>query len=143
MAQDHGYRRYIRYLPMYGCISTGVIYLGIGVIAILSFMRIKDGGADETSLLAFLDEYIAGSILVWIILFGTVSYVVWRIFEAINDPYRYGNDARGLARRTGIGLSSVADALIAYSAMQVLLGSGEKSPSGEPQGIPRNGGGRS
>jgi hypothetical protein len=132
MATSNIPHNYIRYLAVYGCMATGLIYLGIGVIAILSYMRIKDGGADETSLLSFLNEYTAGKILVWIILLGTVSYVLWRIFEAITDPYEYGGDAKGLLRRTGIGLSSTADALIAYSALQILFGAGEKNTNGEP-----------
>ncbi len=112
----------IRYLPVFGCISTGLIYLGIGVVAILSFLKIKQGGADEGSLLAFLNSFLVGKILTGAILIGTICYIVWRIFETIKDPYRYGNDAKGIARRTGIGLSSIADVFIAYSAIQVVFG---------------------
>lgn len=117
---------------MYGCFGTGTIYLGIGVIAILSYMRLKDGGADEKSLLAFLNEYILGEILVWFILLGAVSYILWRIFEAIKDPYGYGSDKKGLVHRIGIGLSSIADALIGYSAIEVLSGAGPIATYGQP-----------
>jgi hypothetical protein len=124
--------KYVCYLPVYGCIATGVIYLGIGVIAILSFLMVKDGGADETSLLAFLNDYTLGKILVWSIAFGTLSYVVWRIYETLRDPYDYGSDLTGLARRSGIALSSIADALLCYSAIQILLGSGSANTDGQP-----------
>lgn len=123
---------YARYLAVYGCLSTGLIYLGIGVVAIFSFLRLKEGGADETSLLVFLNQFTLGKIFIWIILLGTLSYVIWRIFEAIKDPYEYGGDAKGLAKRTGIGLSSIADVLIAYSAIQVLIGGGGGSEDGRP-----------
>ena len=125
-------KRYICYLPVYGCIATGVIYLGIGVIAILSFLRVKDGGADETSLLAFLNDYVLGELAVWAIAFGTISYVIWRIYEAIRDPYSYGSSFRGIIRRTGIALSSVADALICYSAVRIIFGSGTENTDGQP-----------
>ncbi len=62
----------IRYLPVFGCISTGLIYLGIGVVAILSFLKIKQGGADEGSLLAFLNSFLVGKILTGAILIGTI-----------------------------------------------------------------------
>lgn len=114
----------IHYLPVFGCISTGIIYGAIGIIAILSFLRLKDGGADESSLLAFLNEFLAGKILVIVILFGTICYIVWRIYESYTDPYDYGNDKKGLAKRAGIALSSIADALIVYAAIRYLFGMG-------------------
>jgi hypothetical protein len=123
---------FVHYLPIYGCFSTGIIYVAIGVIAILSFLRIKDGGADETSLLAYLNGYLAGQALIVIILLGTVSYIVWRIYETIRDPYGYGREATGMAKRTGIALSTVADALIAYAAIEVLFGISNYPENGQP-----------
>lgn len=123
---------YINYLPVYGCVSTGLIYVGIGVTAILSFLRLKDGGADESSLLAFLHEYDAGKLFFWAILLGTVSYVVWRIYESIRDPYGYGRDAMGLAKRTGIFMSTVPDILIVLSGIQVIMHTGNIQMDGRP-----------
>lgn len=120
-------------LAVYGCVATGVIYLAIGVIAILSFLRIKNGGADESSLLVFLNDYLLGKILIWIILLGTLSYMIWRIYEAITDPYAYGSKPWGIAKRTGIALSTVADALIAYSAIQALVGGSNIPENGQPK----------
>ncbi len=114
----------IHYLPVLGCISTGIIYAAIGIIAILSFLRLKNAGADESSLLAFLNQYVLGKILVWIIMLGTVSYIIWRIYETITDPYEYGKNWKGLAKRTGIALSTIADALIVYAAVRYLTGMG-------------------
>lgn len=122
----------IKYLPVYGCYSTGIIYVGIGVIAILSFLKIRDGGADESSLLAILNDSVVGKIFFWLILLGTASYVVWRIFETIRDPYQYGNDAKGIARRTGVAMSTVPDILIVFTAIQVLAGSGNIQVDGQP-----------
>lgn len=114
----------VRYLPVYGCIATGIIYGAIGVIAILSFLKLKDGGADENRLMAFLNQFTWGKILIVIILAGTLCYVIWRFYEAITDPYHYGKGASGLAKRTGISLSTVADILIVFSAFKFLLGLG-------------------
>ncbi len=132
MAQSKKRKFYIRYLPIYGCISTGLIYSAIGIIAILSYLQIKEGGADEGSLLAFMYDYLAGKIFVWIVLLGTVSYIAWRIYEAINDPYNYGGSWKGILRRWGIGLSSIADVLIAYSAVMVIFGVSQIQEDGQP-----------
>lgn len=123
----------IRYLPAYGCISTGLIYFAIGSIAILSFLKIKQGGADESSLVAFLNDYFAGRVFIWIILLGTISYIIWRIFESIRDPYQYGKTAKGLILRIGIALSTIPDLLIAYTASQSLFGKKTMNEHGLPR----------
>ncbi len=125
-------KKIVHYLPVYGTASTGLIYLSIGVIAVLSFLRMKQGGADEGSLLAFLNDYFWGVIVIWVILLGMVSYVIWRIYEAVNDPYGYGRELQGFGRRAGIALSSIADAFIAYAGIRVLLGIGNLREDGQP-----------
>ncbi len=126
-------KKYIKYFPIFGCISTGLIYSSIGVIAMLSLLRLKEGGASKNSLLAYVQNLSGGELLIWAILIGMLSYIIWRIYESFRDPYHYGSDWKGLAKRTGIGLSSVADALIAYSALVVLLGSAHFSEHGRPE----------
>lgn len=120
------------YLAFWGCVATGLIYLSIGVIAILSFYKLKRGGADEASLLAFLDQYFIGKIFIGFILLGMVSYTIWRIYEAVKDPYAYGKDLKGILRRTVTALSSLADILIAFSALQALSGTGDIKITGQP-----------
>lgn len=128
-------RPFVHYLAIFGCISTGLIYLGIGIVALLSFLRIKDGGADEDSLLAILNNHPSGYILVWVIFLGTLSYITWRMYEAFTDPYSYGKSLKGLAVRTGIGLSTIADVLIAYSAITALQGTSTANEDGRPEAL--------
>lgn len=123
---------FVRYLPVYGCWSTGIIYVSVGVIAVLSFLRVRKGGADESSLLAILNDHVAGKILFWVILCGTVCYVVWRIFESIKDPYAYGKRLKGIALRSGIAMSTIPDALLAFSAVSILMGTGNIRTDGRP-----------
>jgi hypothetical protein len=125
-------RTIIHYLPVYGCIATGIIYGAIGVIAILSFLQIRHGGADESSLLLILDDYLIGKIFIWIILLGTVCYIVWRFYEAVRDPYDYGKGMKGITKRAGIALSTVADILIVNAAIRVILGISHIRPDGKP-----------
>lgn len=99
----------------------------------LSFLKIREGGADESSMMVIMNDYIIGKIFIWIILLGTLSYIIWRIYETITDPYRYGQQARGIAKRAGIALSTIADMLIVYSAVSVLIGSGSFRPDGQPE----------
>lgn len=124
---------FFQYLPIYGCISTGLSYTGVGTIAMLSFLKVRKGGADESSMLAIINDVLIGKMLLWIIMIGTTCYIVWRIFEAVTDPYGYGKDLGGVAKRFGIALSTLADVLIVYAAIKVLLGLGNIQESGEPR----------
>jgi hypothetical protein len=126
-------RTIIHYLPVYGSIATGIMYAAIGVIAILSFLKIRHGGADESSLLAILDDYVIGKVVIWIILLGIICYIVWRFYETIKDPYGYGKELKGLTRRAGIALSTVADVLIVYAGIRILLGTSNIQPDGQPR----------
>jgi hypothetical protein len=124
--------KWVHYAAMWGCMATGLVYLSIGLIAVLSFLQLKQGGADEGSLLVYLDQYGAGKVLVWIIMLGMLAFITWRLYETVADPYHYGRGWKGLVKRSAIALSSLADALIAYSAVQALLGLGNLKKSGQP-----------
>jgi hypothetical protein len=130
-------RSFAYYLALYGCISTGIIYIALGVVAMLSFLKVRKGGADEGSLLAILNNSTAGYVLVCIILLGTLCYILWRIYEAIRDPYEYGKSAKGIATRAGIALSTVADGFILYSAYTALLGTSTSNEDGRPVELQR------
>ena len=58
--------------------------------------------------------------------------MVWRFYEAINDPYRYGNDWKGIVVRLLTAFSAVSDGLIALPAFESLLGFNPASKDGEP-----------
>ena len=134
MTQVKSRKSFAHYLPVWGAVCTGLVYVGIGVIAILSFLQIKRGGADESSMLVYLNEFLAGKIFVWVILTGMVGLIIWRLYETVADPYEYGNATGGILRRIAIGLSSVADILIALSAIQAIFGVSAAKESGEPVG---------
>lgn len=125
-------KRLLKALTLVGCFSTGIIYVAVGSIAILSFFKLKKGGADESSFFVFLDGFIAGRILNWMIIVGSLCFIVWRFYEAIKDPHNNGNDAKGMTRRIGTAFSSVADAFIMLSVFQALFSQQKAPETGEP-----------
>lgn len=122
----------LKTLTLVGCFSTGIIYGSIGVIALLSFLKLKKGGADEGSFMVLLDGFLAGRILNWLIIFGAICFILWRFYEAFKDPYNLGNNAKGILLRTGAAFSSIADAFIALSALQALFNQQKAPKTGEP-----------
>jgi hypothetical protein len=125
-------RKSLRALTLIGCFSTGIIYGSIGVIAILSLFKLKNGGADESSFFALLEGYAPGRVLNWVIVTGAVCFIIWRFYEAFADPYKMGNGAKAILLRTGAAFSSGAHAFIAVSALQALFSKQMASLTGEP-----------
>jgi uncharacterized membrane protein len=123
---------WLKVLTLVGCWSTGIIYSSIGVIAILSFLKLKQGGADESSFLALLDGFLAGRLLIWVIILGALCFIAWRFYEAFMDPYGVGNDKKGILLRTGAAFSSLADAFVALSALQAIYNHDKAPKTGEP-----------
>ncbi len=123
---------FLKVLTLVGCWSTGIIYTSIGVIAILSFLKLKQGGADESSFFVLLNAFFVGRVINWIIILGGVCFVVWRFYEAFQDPYKVGNDKSGILLRTGAAFSSFADAFIAFTALQAIFSENKAPVTGEP-----------
>ncbi|RYD97479.1 MAG: DUF1206 domain-containing protein [Sphingobacteriales bacterium] len=120
-------------LTLTGCFSTGILYGSIGVIALLSFLKLKNGGADESSFFVLLDSFAFGRVLNWIIILGAVCFIIWRFYEAFGDPYHLGKSGKALLMRTGAAFSSGADAFIALSVLQALFSKDKAPVTGEPE----------
>lgn len=125
-------RNIYKFFALPGCVATGVIYISIGVIAMLSLLKLRNGGADESSFLALLNNTLAGQLIILILLLAATSFVLWRWYEMIVDPYHYGRKWKGLIRRAGLGLSTIADVLIVYTSIRVLAGVNHISVKGLP-----------
>lgn len=104
-----------------GAVSIGIVYVLIGVIALLSFMRVRHGGADESSVLNLLQRIPLGEVVVGLILLGLLAYIFWEFYNAWKDPYGYGNSIKGIGKRIGVACAGLAYGIIAYSAFQALL----------------------
>lgn len=107
-----------------GSVSVGSVYVLIGVWAMLALLRLARPAADEERILQRLLEMPLGRPLIAALAVGTVAYILWLLFEAVFDPYGFGNRAKGVAERLGIALSTLAYGVIVSAAFKVLSGSG-------------------
>lgn len=113
-----------RVLARIGCCSIGTIYVLIGVWAMLALLRVAGPAADEQRILQRLSDFPLGAVLIVLLALGTLAYILWLIFDAVFDPYKFGSGLKGLGERIGIGLSTLTYGKIAWSAVRVLVGSG-------------------
>lgn len=124
----HRLKRKARPLARFGCASIGTVYVLVGVLALLALSGRLPGQADEDRMLQVVRDLPGGALLILGIAAGLFGYIVWRVIEAIADPYEFGSHLKGYAIRTGIALSAVAYGVVAVSAARFALGNG---PNGD------------
>ena len=113
-----------RVLARVGCCAIGTIYVLIGTWAMLALLRVAAPAADEQRILHRISEWPLGSALLAGLALGTLAYILWLIFDAVFDPYEFGDGLKGMAERIGIALTSLAYGRIGWSAVMALVGSG-------------------
>lgn len=103
--------------------ARGVIYLIIGIFALLPVVGMRqDGGATSSkgALEALLSQP-AGAILLSAVTIGLVGYAGWRALQAIANTDGHDRDFRGLVVRGGLLISAATHlALAAYAATLVV-----------------------
>jgi len=109
-----------------GCCAIGTVYVLIGVGAMLALLRIAAPAADEQRILHRILELPLGGALIGAVALGTLAYILWLIFDAVFDPYGFGDGLKGMAERIGIALTTVTYGKIGWSAVKALMGSGAR-----------------
>lgn len=124
-------RPWLRLFARAGYASRGVIYVVIGLFAILG----AAGAAEETNSKGALQEILhqpLGHVMVLALLVGLVGYVVWRLIQAVMDTDDHGWSAKGLAVRGGLLASALTYATLATYALALLgvfaSGTGDSRP---------------
>ena len=108
----------------FGIASKGFVYILLGGLTVMAAAGLGGNKADSNGVLDFLSDGIIGQLLLAITAAGLIAYVFWRFYQTFRDPENKGKDAKGLAIRTGYFSSGILYAALAFSAFQILFGSG-------------------
>ena len=108
-----------RALARAGLTARGVIWILIGIIAVMIAIGAGRHQADQQGALQILARQPFGSLLLWLMGIGFIGYALWRLSEAAFGVTGEGNGA-------GARLKSLARAIVygffAYLTFQVLSG---------------------
>ena len=117
----------ITLLARFGYAAKGVVYIIIGVLA--AYAAFTTGGR-TTDTRGALEEILSqpyGKYLLGAVAVGLVGYALWRFVQAVKDTESKGSGAKGIAVRIGYAVIGVIYAGLAFSAVQLVLGSGGQS----------------
>jgi hypothetical protein len=112
---------FVHKLARVGAVSIGIVYVLIGVIALLSLMQLRSGGADESSVLNLMKKIPFGEGLISLIFLGLLAYIFWKFYNALEDPYGYGTNTKGVFKRIGLAAAGLGYGVIAWSAIMAAL----------------------
>ena len=115
---------WVKGLARFGYAAKGVVYAVIGVLA----ARAAFGGGGQTTGQSGALQAVAGGpfgrVLLILVGVGLVGYAIWRLVQAILDPEEEGTDGEALAKRLGYAISGLVYGGLAFSAFQIVSGSG-------------------
>lgn len=123
--------RLIKPLARAGYAARGLVYLVIGIFAILA-ARGGDEKDSEGAVSALLAQPF-GTLIVWCLIVGLFGYVLWRLIQAIADTDDHGTGLKGLAIRAGLLASAFTYGALAIFSLS-LVGVFSGSPSSDSGG---------
>lgn len=117
-------------LARLGMVSHGVIYLVIGILAVLLALGHKSGETDQRGAVQALAQQTGGFVLVLIVAIGLACYALWRLSEAAFGVAGEGNKAGARAQSLFRGL---VYAFLSYNAFKLLAQGQQKSQAQQQQ----------
>ncbi|WP_462380901.1 DUF1206 domain-containing protein [Pseudomonas sp. Marseille-QA0892] len=121
--------RGIVWLARSGYAARGVVYLIIGIFALLAAWGSGETVGTKGAIAQILGQPF-GETLLWMMVVGLVAYVAWRLTQAITDPEGHGTDAKGLAARTGLIGGAISYSLLTLFTLGLLGSSLGESANG-------------
>ncbi len=113
----------------FGYAMKGVVYLIIGFLALQLAFGQGGQATDQRGALHVIYDQPLGKILLVVVAIGLIAYALWSFIQAIFDTEAKGKDAKGIISRIGYGAVGVSYALLAFGALQLVLGSGNSGKS--------------
>jgi hypothetical protein len=108
-------------LARFGYAAKGLVYIVIGVLATMADFGWGGNLTDTRGAMQTIEMQPFGKVVLGVVAAGLAAYVLWRWVQAVADADRKGDDAKGLAIRTGYFFSGLIYAGLAFSAVRIIV----------------------
>ncbi|MDO9016998.1 MAG: DUF1206 domain-containing protein [Deltaproteobacteria bacterium] len=110
-------------LARFGIATKGVVYVILGVLAVMAAAGTSDGRiTDAGGVVRLLGRQPFGTALLAAAAVGLAGYTLWRFAQAAFDPDGVGSDLKGVAKRAGYAVSGLIYGALALGVAQSLVG---------------------
>ncbi|MHC8367341.1 DUF1206 domain-containing protein [Pseudomonas sp. ZT5P21] len=103
-----------------GYAARGVLYLVIGIFALLAALDSTKPKDSQKSLEALLSQPF-GYVLVGLVVAGLLAFAGWRVLQAIRDVDHHGKKLKGLVIRAGLLVGGIVNGALAFFALGLLI----------------------
>jgi hypothetical protein len=132
--KEAAYSPLMERLTRLGYAVKGFLYVAIGFISIAGALGRSSTPADQLGAIVEFSKLPFAELLLWVILFGMVSYALWGVIRAVLDPFHKGNDLMGLLTRGGYLISAATYASFVVPTYYLIVGARNGSgPNGTVQ----------
>ena len=114
---------WVERLARFGYAAKGAVYIVVGLLAAMAAFGAGGKTTDTRGALATIVTQPFGRVLLGAVAVGLVGYAIWRLVQAGVDAEHKGSEAKGSAIRIGYAISGLVHASLAFTAMQLVLGS--------------------
>ena len=115
---------WIEGLARLGYFAKGVLYLVIGILAFNVAFNTGGQAPDTQDALQTIAAQPFGQVLLTLVVIGLVGYSIWLFARGLMDTEAEGSDMKGLSRRGSFVARAVGHLVLAFIALQLLMGSG-------------------
>ncbi len=111
-------------LTRLGYFVRGFVYGIPGLLALQLALGVSGGTATTpTGAILYIGKQPGGTILLIIVAIGLVGYSLWGLIRAVFDPFREGDDPKGLMSRFGYLVSAFGYGTLLIATLQYIAGS--------------------
>lgn len=122
-------RSWIEQIARFGYAAKGVVYFIVGLLAMQVGFGIGSKTTDTSGALQTIVTQPFGNFLLGVVAVGLIAYVFWRFTQAFIDPEHQGMDVKRVPQRLSYAISGLINAGLAFSAVQLIVGSGGNNSS--------------
>lgn len=110
-------------LARFGIATKGVVYVILGVLAVMAAAGTSDGRiTDAGGVVRLLGRQPFGTALLAAAAVGLAGYTLWRFAQAAFDPDGDGSDLKGVAKRAGYAVSGLIYGALSLGVAKSLVG---------------------
>ncbi len=118
-------------LARVGYLARGVVYILVGVLALMVALGLRGTTEGKTGALATIANASFGRYLLVALAIGLAGYSLWGFVRAIFDPLRKGKSPKGLAERAGFVVSALSYGALVLPALNLAMGNGSGASDGQ------------